>query len=105
MSGHAMALHRDDDYLKEPAEATAEAIQLYAFSLERYGKSPYIYPLYGLGGAYTTGTRILNTCIMVLQYNIFVFMYVCICMYVKSISNAMESEQLWRKWSRKVLLK
>ena len=45
-----MALHRDDDYLDQPAEATAEAIQLYAFSLERYGKSPYIYPLYGLGG-------------------------------------------------------
>ena len=49
-TGHAMALHRDDDYLEQPAEATAEAIQLYVFSLERYGKSPYIYPMYGLGG-------------------------------------------------------
>lgn len=49
-TGHAMALHRDDDYLKEPASVTAEAIQLYVYSLERYGKSPYIYPLYGLGG-------------------------------------------------------
>jgi Rab GDP dissociation inhibitor len=49
-TGHAMALHRDDDYLDEPAAATAEAIQLYVYSLERYGKSPYIYPLYGLGG-------------------------------------------------------
>lgn len=49
-TGHAMALHRDDDYLNEPAAATVEAIQLYAYSLERYGKSPYIYPLYGLGG-------------------------------------------------------
>lgn len=48
-TGHAMALERDDDYLEQPAAATAEAIQLYAFSLERYGKSPYIYPLYGLG--------------------------------------------------------
>lgn len=45
-----MALHRDDDYLNEPAEATAEAIKLYVYSLERYGKSPYIYPIYGLGG-------------------------------------------------------
>src|SRR5690554_4945544 len=27
-----------------------EAIQLYAYSLERYGRSPYIYPVYGLGG-------------------------------------------------------
>lgn len=49
-TGHAMALHRDDDYLDQPAEATAEAIQLYVYSLERYGKSPYIYPMYGLGG-------------------------------------------------------
>jgi Rab GDP dissociation inhibitor len=49
-TGHAMALQRDDEYLDQPAEATAEAIQLYAFSLERYGKSPYIYPMYGLGG-------------------------------------------------------
>ena len=49
-TGHAMALHRDDDYLDQPADVTAEAIQLYVYSLERYGKSPYIYPMYGLGG-------------------------------------------------------
>ena len=49
-TGHAMALHTDDSYLEEPADATAEAIQLYVYSLERYGKSPYIYPVYGLGG-------------------------------------------------------
>jgi len=68
-TGHAMALHRDDSYLDEPAQATAEAIKLYAYSLERYGKSPYIYPVYGLGGlpegfsrlcAIHGGTFILN---------------------------------------------
>ena len=48
--GHAMALHRDDDYLEQSALITVEAIQLYVYSLERYGKSPYIYPLYGIGG-------------------------------------------------------
>jgi len=48
--GHAMALHRDDDYINEPAAPTAEAITLYIDSVFRYGKSPYIYPLYGLGG-------------------------------------------------------
>ena len=48
--GHAMALQLDDDYLNEPAEATAEAIQLYCYSLQNYGTSPYIYPIYGLGG-------------------------------------------------------
>jgi len=49
-TGHAMALHTDDAYLNEPATATIDAIQLYVYSLERYGKSPYIYPIYGLGG-------------------------------------------------------
>ena len=29
---------------------TVKSIQLYVRSLERYGKSPYIYPMYGLGG-------------------------------------------------------
>eukprot|EP01035_Chromulina_nebulosa_P019913 gene19913-25870_t len=48
--GHAMALHRDDDYIDKPASETVEAIQLYIYSMERYGNSPYIYPLYGLGG-------------------------------------------------------
>ncbi|CAI2180138.1 14393_t:CDS:2 [Funneliformis geosporum] len=38
--GHAMALYLDDSY---------ERIILYITSVARYGKSPYIYPLYGLG--------------------------------------------------------
>lgn len=33
-----------------PAVETVKSIQLYVRSLERYGKSPYIYPMYGLGG-------------------------------------------------------
>jgi len=47
--GHAMALHLDDSYMKEPARDTYERICLYVNSMARYGKSPYIYPLYGLG--------------------------------------------------------
>ncbi|KAL1930913.1 hypothetical protein VTP01DRAFT_10050 [Rhizomucor pusillus] len=47
--GHAMALHLDDAYLQLPARDTIEKIRLYAASVLRYGKSPYIYPLYGLG--------------------------------------------------------
>ncbi|KAJ8659947.1 hypothetical protein O0I10_004173 [Lichtheimia ornata] len=47
--GHAMALHLDDNYLQQPARDTVEKIRLYAASVLRYGKSPYIYPLYGLG--------------------------------------------------------
>jgi len=47
--GHAMALYRDDDYLHEPALQTIEKVKLYIDSLSQHGKSPYIYPLYGLG--------------------------------------------------------
>jgi Rab GDP dissociation inhibitor len=47
--GHAMALHLDDSYLSEPALDTYQKILLYVGSVARYGKSPYIYPLYGLG--------------------------------------------------------
>ncbi|CAM9355486.1 unnamed protein product, partial [Phaeothamnion confervicola] len=48
--GHAMGLQRDELYLDKPALETVEHVQLYCYSLERYGKSPYIYPMYGLGG-------------------------------------------------------
>jgi len=47
--GHSLALHRDDSYLDQPAKISVEKCKLYAESLARYGKSPYIYPLYGLG--------------------------------------------------------
>jgi len=47
--GHAMALYLDDDYKTKPARAAYERIVLYTSSMARYGKSPYIYPLYGLG--------------------------------------------------------
>eukprot|EP00744_Colponema_vietnamica_P001984 GILI01003197.1.p1 GENE.GILI01003197.1~~GILI01003197.1.p1 ORF type:complete len:479 (-),score=157.95 GILI01003197.1:105-1472(-) len=48
--GHAVALYPDDSYLDQPAAPTIEKIQLYNMSLARYGSSPFIYPLYGLGG-------------------------------------------------------
>jgi len=47
--GHAMALYDNDSYLKEPAYDTLNKIRLYGESVLRYGNSPYIYPLYGLG--------------------------------------------------------
>ncbi|KAF3993997.1 hypothetical protein FT663_00017 [Candidozyma haemuli var. vulneris] len=47
--GHAMALWANDDYLNEVARPSYERILLYVQSVAKYGKSPYIYPLYGLG--------------------------------------------------------
>jgi len=47
--GHALALHLDDSYITLPAKETYERIILYMSSVARYGKSPYIYPSYGLG--------------------------------------------------------
>jgi len=47
--GHAMALYQNDDYLKQPALETVKRVRLYGESVLRYGNSPYIYPLYGLG--------------------------------------------------------
>lgn len=49
ITGHALALYRDDDYLAKPALDCLNRIRLYSESLARYGKSPYLYPLYGLG--------------------------------------------------------
>jgi Rab GDP dissociation inhibitor len=70
--GHAMALHHSDAYMSAPGQApeVIERIRLYGNSVARYGKSPYIYPLYGLGelpqgfarlSAIYGGTYMLNT--------------------------------------------
>lgn len=47
--GHALALHRDDGYKGRPCKETIPKIQLYGDSIARYGSSPYLYPMYGLG--------------------------------------------------------
>lgn len=47
---HAMCLELDDSHLDQPAAPTVANLQTYMYSLMRYGTSPYIYPVYGLGG-------------------------------------------------------
>jgi len=49
--GHSMALYPTDAYTSTPGNAVEviNRIRLYVNSMARYGKSPYIYPLYGLG--------------------------------------------------------
>ncbi|CAG5128866.1 unnamed protein product [Candidula unifasciata] len=48
-TGHALALFRNDKYMLEPCVELIKRCRLYSESLARYGKSPYLYPLYGLG--------------------------------------------------------
>lgn len=70
--GHSMALYPSDEYINQPGMAVdaINRIRLYVNSMARYGKSPYIYPLYGLGelpqgfarlSAIYGGTYMLNT--------------------------------------------
>ena len=77
--GHSMALFASDEYVdsKGMAKDCVERIRLYVNSMARYGKSPYIYPLYGLGelpqgfarlSAIYGGTYMLNTNIDEVKY-------------------------------------
>eukprot|EP01084_Bolivina_argentea_P081179 147030_1 len=51
-TGHAIALYRDDKYLDDKSKTfdCISRLQMYAWSLSRFEKSPYIYPVWGLGG-------------------------------------------------------
>lgn len=48
-TGHAICLFTNDSYSKEPCKDAVKRLKLYYDSLSSYGKSPYLYPLYGLG--------------------------------------------------------
>jgi len=49
-TGHAIMLHDNDDYKnQEGCTDSLKACKLYNESLSMYGKSPYLYPGYGLG--------------------------------------------------------
>jgi Rab GDP dissociation inhibitor len=48
--GHAVALYTNDNFLNEPAVFTVRKIKLYIRSVGLYGETPFIYPVYGIGG-------------------------------------------------------
>ena len=48
--GHAVALYTTDEFLVRPAAEVLDKIKLYIDSIGRFGDSPFIYPIYGLGG-------------------------------------------------------
>jgi|EP00927_Polykrikos_kofoidii_P086032 Rab GDP dissociation inhibitor len=67
--GHAVALNPSDEYLGMACGQTIAKCKLYLESLMQYGGSPFIYPIYGLGGlpegfsrlaAINRGTYMLN---------------------------------------------
>jgi len=75
--GHAVALYTSDDYLGKACGPTIEKIKLYMSSFLQYGNTPFIYPLYGLGGlpegfsrlsAINRGTYMLNKPIDNIEY-------------------------------------
>lgn len=70
--GHAVALKSSDTFMVEPAMGTIMDMQLYTESQGRYGDSPFLYPIYGIGGlpeafsrlcAIHGGTYMLNTAV------------------------------------------
>ena len=78
--GHSMALYQTDEYLLQPGQAapTVQRIRLYVNSMAKFGKSPYIYPQYGLGelpqgfarlSAIYGGTYMLNAHIDDIKYD------------------------------------
>jgi Rab GDP dissociation inhibitor len=67
---HAMCLEVSEEHMDLPALDTVRKLQCYCSSMQMYGKTPYIYPMYGLGGlpegfsrlcAIHGGTFMLNT--------------------------------------------
>jgi len=75
---HAMCLELDEDHMDKPALPTVKELQTYMYSMARYGTSPYIYPVYGLGGlpegfsrlcAIHGGTFMLNRDVDEIVYN------------------------------------
>jgi Rab GDP dissociation inhibitor len=76
--GHSLALYKDETWLKEPSVSTINRIMLYFDSLSHYGKSPYLYPVYGLGdlpqafarlSAVYGGTYMLNKPVLEFLYD------------------------------------
>lgn len=76
--GHAIAMYSNDNYLNLPAIDTIHRIKLYMDSIGRYGDSPFLYPIYGLGGipegfsrycAIHGGTYMLNTPVEEIIFN------------------------------------
>jgi len=47
--GHCLALQTSDEYKQGPSGAIIDKIKLYYESISRFGKTPFIYPLWGLG--------------------------------------------------------
>lgn len=75
---HGLALYTDESWVDAPAIDCINRVKLYVDSLRSYGKSPYLYPVFGLGdlpqgfarlSAIYGGTYMLNTPIEGFEFN------------------------------------
>jgi len=75
--GHAVALENNDGYLKKACGPSIAAMKLYLESLMQIGGSPFIYPLYGLGGLPEGFSRLaaINRGTYMLHKNVDSFVY------------------------------
>ena len=48
--GHAVAMYTSDVFFETPSIEVVDKIKLYMDSIGLYGNSPFIYPIYGIGG-------------------------------------------------------
>lgn len=48
--GHAIALYTNNSYKTRPSLEVIKRLKLYISSIGTFGKSPFIYPMYGLSG-------------------------------------------------------
>lgn len=48
--GHAVALYEDESFISSPSHEILMKVKLYMDSAGLYGNSPFIYPVYGIGG-------------------------------------------------------
>ena len=60
--GYSMAFYTNNDFLEKKAIITINKLQTYLNSYGRYGNSPFIYPVNGLGGISEGFSKMYTSC-------------------------------------------
>lgn len=75
--GHALCMFLDDGYLEKPAIQCINKAKLYMDSMGRYGNSPFLYPIYGLGGIPEGFSRLNEYKINLVDWQLFMGERIC----------------------------